>query len=555
MVRSAAPFTCLVIGIEGGMRNCSVYISSAANIDPVKTLMLFVPDRFASNVGEIETFARQSGWIEQTEMDGAVLVAPVSPEGWDECPGDIVRQVYEERRRTFRPIVGDGLPGRKGTLWAWETLIYLIGYEEGARFVGDYLLGHPGFAAASILVNGAGNNLALLNDSSEHWLVKNPSNYDLRNRDIPVALWLLGDSRVANKMFNALLEVDGATDRSSLMIDEVPIERWTNPDMSSRQLWRTSFIPDDLSAIAKIGMNDLFNHVIRWKNGPDGTLATRLSRQDFYESTRYRHHYVDVAGGRYHYAIYLPVDCSESDAAGLPVVISLHGRGEPAWMFAGKNGWEPLADETGAFVVMLPDSPGNIWNFDRDSVALSTMIADALDSYGLDATRVYLTGFSNGAIMTCQMATSYPRLFAAASPWNSPGAAALAVGGLGSFLYADDFANSGFDMPFWTFYGDSDDKAPVVREDGFDAILRANGCSTEPTAHWSGEHYEKTGGYHSGDRLETDVFANSGGQFMAGFTIVRNMPHGAIPDEARACWMFVRRFSRPLGSKHVEVLS
>lgn len=537
------------------MHDCFVYVASGADIDPVKTLLLFAPERDAKHVEDVEAFARRSGWVEQAERDGAVLVAPIAPGGWDACPGDLARRVYEERRRTFRSVAGKGLPGRSGSLWAWETLIYLIGYEEGATFAGDFLLAHPGFAAASILVGAAGKELSSLDRPSDHWLVPDPSDYRLRNRDIPVAVWFVGEGRESDAVFAALREVDGACMRASSVKEGVPIEVWSNPDDPACRLWRTARIPADALVLARVGMEQFFDHVIRWKNGPDGTLAARLSKCEFAAGDRYRHHEVAHAGVPYRYALYLPGGYSEVHAAMLPLVISLHGRGEPAWIFAGKNGWEALADETHAFAVMVPDSPGNIWSFDRDAEALEAMISDALRRYGLDAARVYLTGFSNGAMMTCQMATARPSLFAAASPWNSPGAAALSTGGFGGFLYDPGFERSGFDMPFWACYGDSDDKAPVIREKGFEAILAANGCAKEPSARWGEDRYTRGSGFKSGNRLETDVFAGADGRVMAGFTVVRNMPHGAIPDEARACWLFMRRFSRPLGAQHVEVFS
>lgn len=536
------------------MLDCFVYISTLADIDPVKTVLLFAPAEDAIDAEHVEVFAERSGWIEQTERDGAVLVAPIAVDGWKSCSPDLPKRIYEERRRTFKSVAGTGLLGSNRSLWAWETLIYLVGYSEGAEFAGDFLLAHPGFAAASVLVGGAGSDFAALDRPSEHWLVANPSGYTLRNRDIPATAWLVGGDNRGDTMLDVLCGVVDATELDSAECAGLSIEIRRNPTSSAYQLWRTAEMPLDMAAIARVGMAELFNHVIRWKNGPDGTLAPRLSKCEFFEGSRYRHHGVTAGGARYHYALYLPGGGAKGKD--LPLVISLHGRGEPSWIFAGKNGWEDLADETGEFAVLLPDSPGNIWSYDRDADALEAMILDALSRYDLDPSRVYLTGFSNGALMTCQMATARPHLFAAASPWNSPGYRALAAGGLGSFLYADGFAASGFELPFWVCYGDADDKAPVVYEDGFKTILAANGCASNPVEQWNGgNRYMSEMGFQAGDRLETEVFSNANGLVMAGFTVVRNMPHGAIPDEARACWTFMRRFFRPQGSQHMEVLS
>ena len=36
---------------------------------------------------------------------------------------------------------------------------------------------------------------------------------------------------------------------------------------------------------------------------------------------------------------------------------------------------------------------------------------------------------------------------------------------------------------------------------------------------------------------------------------MKNMPHGAIPEQSRAAWEFLRHFRRPAGSRQVEYLT
>lgn len=249
--------------------------------------------------------------------------------------------------------------------------------------------------------------------------------------------------------------------------------------------------------------------------------------------------------------MHLPRGLRREDARGLALVLSIHGRGEPAWLFCDKNGWEDLSDETREFAVALPDSPGNIWDATRDAEALEAIVDDALATYGLDGTRVYATGFSNGAAYTWQQATTRPWLFAAASPSNCPMPADIIAAGMGSYVWSERILELGYELPLWVYAGDADAKAPFDPSCAGLACA-ANGCSADAGETVdANEAYRRRDGYREGGRLATTLYRNGVGSVRVGVTIVRDMPHGAIADEARAAWHFMRRFRRTAGAKDV----
>lgn len=112
--------------------------------------------------------------------------------------------------------------------------------------------------------------------------------------------------------------------------------------------------------------------------------------------------------------------------------------------FTGTN-YANLADQY-KFIVIYPDAPdsGGCWdvhstatlthNGGGDSIAIANMVRYAISNWGVNASRVYMTGTSSGAMMTNVLAGAYPDLFAAgaafagvpygcfAGPdmWNSP---------------------------------------------------------------------------------------------------------------------------------------
>jgi poly(3-hydroxybutyrate) depolymerase len=530
------------------------FISSTAALDPVKTVFLCVPDSEAATVADVAAFATISGWIDQVERDGSLLIAPLAADGWAAEPIDLLKQLYLEHRNAFSAPSGRAIPGRPGGVWAWEPLIHVVGYAEGAKFAGNSLLAHPNFAASCVLVDGRPDDFAAAEEASDHWLVPSPSTgYGARNRDIPVAVWLFGDDPDGGAAAAHFREVNRAVEVGEQTFLGQRTQVLCNPDEPAWQVRRTPGLKGRDPAIAPLAMREFLNHVVRWKNSPDGTLAWHISKREFGEGRRYRHFSVRSGDHTYPCAVHLPSGMSRQEAAGLPLVLSLHGRGEPAWLFAEKNGWEALADETRAFMVALPDSPENRWTFDRDEHVLELLLERLVADFAADATRVYVTGFSNGAVFACQQASTRPHLFAAASPWNGPGIEAARAGGLDSFVLADGFAASGYVLPFWICVGDADDKAPVERPEELDAVLAVNGCSRERVQRWdAGNRYHADWGYRDGSRMATSAFTDRAGSLRVGFTVMKDMPHGAIADEARATWEFVRRFRRPPGAKQVE---
>jgi poly(3-hydroxybutyrate) depolymerase len=308
--------------------------------------------------------------------------------------------------------------------------------------------------------------------------------------------------------------------------------------------------------LAKTIMHQFFNNFIRWKNAPDGTLKPYLSKTDFYNSTRFRKDDVVVNDVKYDFFTYLPEGLETQDVADMPVVFSVHGRGEPSWIFATKNGWDILADETKDFILVLPDSPQNIWLFDRDGTVFSHIIDKLYNVYAIDKTRVYLTGFSNGGMITRQVANHFPELFAAISPWNAP--------------FHDEFneiISRGYDLPCFICAGDNDEK--VAWEDVdclLENMLKINHCETKedqsdiPVTFTPDEirdannYYTKENKYIDGDRFQTFVYNSVAGHNRVSLTLMKNMPHGAVYDQSRAAWEFLKRFKRFEGSVKVSEL-
>ncbi|HXV92309.1 MAG TPA: PHB depolymerase family esterase [Pseudonocardia sp.] len=112
-----------------------------------------------------------------------------------------------------------------------------------------------------------------------------------------------------------------------------------------------------------------------------------------------------------------------SAAPGAALVVVLHGMGGDAEGARRLFGWDALAERDG-FVVAYPDGVGRSWNagpccgpaHERgvDDVGfLRALAARLVEEHGLDPTRVYAVGMSNGAMMSYTWACSHPGELAA----------------------------------------------------------------------------------------------------------------------------------------------
>jgi len=549
------------------MHRAYTYISSKAACDPAKTIYVCAPEQFVVSEEAAEQFAVESGWQAIAEEQEAVLVLPVAEQGWTAEPTSLLLDYYNETKNSFKSRSGSAIWGRTGSLWCWETVLYIVGYQEGAEFAGNVLVNYPNFAAAAALVGGLPTDYFSGDARSNHWMVREVSeDYSVKNREIPVCLWLFDVDQSAAKETMEYFSQANLAEGSELEqvggVDTIVRRSKINPAQQVR------LVTGDF-ATEKQRSNYIFDqmisHRIRWKNGPDGTLAFLDSKEEFYSDPQFCRHSVELDGVSYDYFVHIPnKDGARQDNALLPVVFTVHGRGEPAWMFTRKNGWDTLADETGEFILVSPDSRGNIWFILRDGDVFEKIV-DQLDAqYHIDRMRIYLTGFSNGAVMTREMAFYRPDLFAAISPSNGPWFdttsmqridASKAPAELSEEVRSlmQRFEEEGWEMPCAFFYGDSDPAAKAEQDLTLPLMLKVNGCGDKPTTTYTKDNYFTfANGYQEGDRFSSAVYCSPDHVARVCVTVMKNIPHGAIAEESRFSWNFLKHFRRPDGSKQVE---
>ncbi|MBK8808750.1 MAG: hypothetical protein IPO21_19775 [Bacteroidales bacterium] len=100
-----------------------------------------------------------------------------------------------------------------------------------------------------------------------------------------------------------------------------------------------------------------------------------------------------------------------------PLLISMHGMNQDAPYQQNMAKWELVAD-TAKFVVVYPTGLNKSWSLSgtTDTDFILAIIEAMYTKYGIDKTRVYLSGFSMGGMMTYYAATRIADKIAAFAP-------------------------------------------------------------------------------------------------------------------------------------------
>lgn len=201
------------------------------------------------------------------------------------------------------------------------------------------------------------------------------------------------------------------------------------------------------------------------------------------------------------YLIHVPSSYKPNTA--VPLVVALHGADMAPALMPILTRFNVLSDREG-FIVVYPKGLGKRWNsglsaqgfpgYDNpaDDVGfVSEVIDDVEHAYNIDPRRVYVTGVSNGGMLTHMVARGLPQRVAAVAPVIGTMPETPPVQG-----------PSSQPMPILMIFGMSD---PVVKWEGnvqlkdqqlrtpsvaetVDFWVRHNGCSPVPETEWLPHH-------------------------------------------------------------------
>jgi polyhydroxybutyrate depolymerase len=152
----------------------------------------------------------------------------------------------------------------------------------------------------------------------------------------------------------------------------------------------------------------------------DGEVTTTTEPADVDEADET----IAVGNSQRRYKVVAPRDVDEDEQ--LPTVVALHGLGVSAEGLSYAADWRH-AVERERFLAVFPQGEADSWNMGPcclpasllgvdDDAFLEALVERLRARPDVDEERLYLTGFSNGALMAYDFTCSHPGVFAAIAP-------------------------------------------------------------------------------------------------------------------------------------------
>ena len=176
----------------------------------------------------------------------------------------------------------------------------------------------------------------------------------------------------------------------------------------------------------RIAWERLFSETRRWQNDTHGTYQKRTN----FTERGFVAHVNDTSlcinnGCKHTWYEYIPPQLRGTREK-VPLLFYFHGGGCVPLYGAEQSGWHDVADEED-FIVVYPKAAQrkmwNVWNDPAldysDEAFFLALIEHMKTVHPIDESRIYISGFSMGGMMSNAMACVQPQIIAAAAPCNA----------------------------------------------------------------------------------------------------------------------------------------
>ena len=564
------------ITVAGQARTYDYYVSSKADPTGFDLIVYALHDDGQT----AEDFAQQSGWMKVAEDNGLVVVFPEAVHNtWAATSGgedSYLMAVYDD----VTNVVSRGAARRNGRdaalFGTWFPFHYLTGEGAGARVAQGFAINHPGIFAALATLNGGpynadyarGEGPAQNYDQHMHADKAGEPSWRQLKKDTPLAVWLFGtgaNPAVARQAEYWKRDDQVAPAGTARNVSGFQTTIYRAPANPSQQV-RLTELPAGAVFDTKMAeaAYDFFAHVARWTSSPNGDLGTLMTKDEVAKA--FEIHSMDIDGQTFVY--YLKLPSSYRKGQSLPLVVSAHGGGFPAWLYLSQVKMHEVGEKEGFITAYIQKGSNNGWKFDSpdgpEARFIQKLIAEVETSYDADSHRIYMQGFSIGSGMTYMMGLAHPELFAAVSPNDGIGAMSAAV----EAKIAQNKAE-GRRVPAMIIYGDvdtggsSDGKIPaqgILRTaldevKAFDHITTpdkvlsyASDTTTPYDVLVPGAKLARAGvdGRYPNGRFEMYQYVSDAPEplNLFDFIWVKDMAHAQDPREAQLQWDYFKHWRR-----------
>lgn len=470
-------------------------------------------------------FARQTGWTELADQHKFVpIFLQATKNTWNvqsERVNSDVAYAIAVIEDTQNLPGGQGNQGSRLGYAKHYTRRHLTGYREGASVARELQLRYPNlFASYAEVANPATSSLDLIQRASE---LPVPSDPRIKNKDVPVSVWVLQDSAEKNnEVLNYWKRVGEVDAFPRILLDGTKIfSNALNPAIQVR-VTTTTRLEYDQTLSEKL-WGDFTRHFRRWSHTLSGELrlAATVAEMGLLEVNQ------SLAGAEREWFEYVP--SSYDGSAPVPLWIYVHGGGNTGDMAAERSEMYKVAEARG-FIAVFPTGAWQVNNDPQNNTQeyLLSLLEVIKAKYNIDHGRVYMSGFSMGS--------STANIFALR---NAAKLAALAPFAGGWLTLETDDARQAFAqadtrlaLPVWMWFSDLDPNS--ARADNSSVVQahwkRLNGSKV--AAESSPGHFGKDASYiESQGRFTTYIYPGTRGEFRA--SIVKDMPHHV---HYLSCW-------------------
>ena len=434
-----------------------------------------------------------------------------------------------------------------------ERATYVVGYAEGGTMAHELAMAYPSRFAGIVSIGGSAVSDAYMeatgNAASFPYAMTNYNGpfEQWKNNSFPVPAWIIGcgeegaNANVIEYWKQANKTVDEGLTNAYGSVYQA--SKLTTDQLNNEQPIAEVWVSENADALS---YDEAFNRDIwgkflsrvrRFVGDPGNSLRAAFEPED----VGMQRVTLEVDGLERLFYIYAPSDYDGSQA--LPLVVCIHGYSSTARAFTTDTEWWRVAESRGlicAFVQAYPhegypEFAGNVphWITNNTRLALgngpeeqekadldfiSAVVDYVAENYNIDATRRYVTGHSNGGMMTCNIIDDMPATFAAAAP----------VGGLDVAWGNDpEVYDDSVKIAIYGLCGDNDYFGSSLEgNDGVaNQILKwchINGLEANATDMVSGRYMTST--------------VYNGCAPLVKFSMIKNSPHAYFPEITWKVW-------------------